>query len=130
MAIRNCLPLLVLVNIFCISQINGEKCVLKCLVPIDVDLKCGSNGVTYQNMEELECAKSLCFPDLLLAQNGSCETAITILVGKPKKQKEIQSKPKPNRLQIVQTVKSEPMPPSPNASLTNSNSNCCNNSSV
>jgi len=50
---------------------NG-KCQTRCLIPLDIDLKCGSNGLTYQNNEELDCAQRLCFPDLTVAYDGKC----------------------------------------------------------
>lgn len=66
-------------------------CKYPCPIPMDVDVKCGSNGIDYQNLQELLCAKSHCDPcesefalfsncllhkslisDMYLAHDGPC----------------------------------------------------------
>jgi len=39
---------------------------------VDIDLKCGSDGVTYWNECELNCAKEHCNHSLQLEHNGLC----------------------------------------------------------
>ena len=45
-------------------------CKLVCPIPLTVDVKCGSNGVTYQNMEELLCAKMYCEPSEFIFESS------------------------------------------------------------
>ena len=43
---------------------NDSPCKLNCPVPLTLDFHCGSNGITYLNLQELMCAKSRCFPGM------------------------------------------------------------------
>lgn len=38
------------------------ECKLTCAVPLTLDFQCGSNGVSYINLEQLDCARKRCFP--------------------------------------------------------------------
>ena len=44
------------------TQLINGRCYLKCKIPLAVEIKCGSNGINYQNKQELLCAKKLCYP--------------------------------------------------------------------
>jgi len=64
------------------TQLINEKCYLRCPVPLQVDVKCGSNGVSYQNMAELLCAKVLCYPgtDIYLFQLNIKHFTFTLVI--------------------------------------------------
>jgi len=51
---------------------GANNCALGCACPYNIDPQCGSDGITYSNKCELNCARSNCFPALRISRNGGC----------------------------------------------------------
>ncbi|XP_031635171.1 serine protease inhibitor dipetalogastin-like [Contarinia nasturtii] len=72
---------LIAIGLSILVLVFSKQCELDyppCMCTADIRPVCGSDGCTYNNICELECAKCY-YPDLYLAHNGTCECICTAI---------------------------------------------------